>query len=64
MSRRPARAVSNTSSASPTSRTVRCSSDSAHRSISGRSAYAGASPAVGDQDSAWAYRVKNATVFQ
>ena len=72
-SRRPAAAVSNASSDAVTSRTHACSSDSSHRSSSGRSAGNGADaadsgvhacPEADPADDAFAYSTRNETVFQ
>src|SRR5215469_17930326 len=72
-SRRPAAAVSNASSDAVTSRTHPCSSDSSHRSSSGREAGAGAdtadsgvhaSPEADPAEDAFAYSTRNETVFQ
>src|SRR5215469_2660306 len=69
--RRPAAAVSNASSEAVTSRTDACTSDSSHRSSSGRSAAPGAEAADSGvhaepppDDDAFAYSTRNEVVFQ
>ncbi len=62
--RRPARSASNPSSASVTSMIVACSSESAHRSSTGRAGGSAVGVRPGAQPAAFAYRTKNDAVFQ